>query len=135
MKSKHSIDDYLYCADHTTKLVQEQWVDTVNHDGEWTEEGYGSNKVLAISFYPRTELVEPLEWKDLKNRLKPSSMKPPKLELKELPKHLELLRSDVKVRIKTVTKASKLQQPGTDGFMIIAAMVTDKINMIRYGVL
>ncbi|GJS89684.1 reverse transcriptase domain-containing protein [Tanacetum coccineum] len=29
MKSKHSHDDYLYCADHTVKLVQEQWVDTV----------------------------------------------------------------------------------------------------------
>ncbi|GJV75454.1 hypothetical protein Tco_1507038 [Tanacetum coccineum] len=38
MKSKHSRDDYLYCADHTAKLVQEQWVDTVNHDGKWTEE-------------------------------------------------------------------------------------------------
>ncbi|GJZ04136.1 reverse transcriptase domain-containing protein [Tanacetum coccineum] len=29
MKSKHSRDDYLYCADHTAKLVQEQWVDTM----------------------------------------------------------------------------------------------------------
>ncbi|GJR30137.1 DNA-directed DNA polymerase [Tanacetum coccineum] len=28
MESKHSRDDYLYCADHTAKLVQEQWVDT-----------------------------------------------------------------------------------------------------------
>nr|GEV12789.1 putative reverse transcriptase domain-containing protein [Tanacetum cinerariifolium] len=26
MKSKHSHDDYLYCADHIVKLVQEQWV-------------------------------------------------------------------------------------------------------------
>nr|GFA20243.1 hypothetical protein [Tanacetum cinerariifolium] len=34
MKSKHSCDDYLYSADHTAKLVQEQWVDTANHDGE-----------------------------------------------------------------------------------------------------
>ncbi|GJY39859.1 hypothetical protein Tco_0426223 [Tanacetum coccineum] len=33
--------------------------------------------------------VEPLEWKAPENRLKPSSIKPPKLELKELPKHLE----------------------------------------------
>ncbi|GKA87691.1 DNA-directed DNA polymerase, partial [Tanacetum coccineum] len=38
MKSKHSRDDYLYCADQTAKLVQEQWVDTVYHDGKWTEE-------------------------------------------------------------------------------------------------
>ncbi|GKC80226.1 DNA-directed DNA polymerase [Tanacetum coccineum] len=34
MKSKHSYDDYLYCADHTAKLVQERWVNTVNHDGK-----------------------------------------------------------------------------------------------------
>ncbi|GJS23772.1 reverse transcriptase domain-containing protein [Tanacetum coccineum] len=34
MKSKHSRDNYLYCTDHTTKLVQEQWVDTVDHDGK-----------------------------------------------------------------------------------------------------
>ncbi|GKF78851.1 DNA-directed DNA polymerase, partial [Tanacetum coccineum] len=91
IKSKYSRDDYLYCTDHTTKLVQEQWVDTVNHDGKWTkeEEEEDSNKVLAVSFYPRIEAVEPLEWKAPKNRLKPSSVEPPKLELKELPEHLE----------------------------------------------
>ncbi|GKB60563.1 hypothetical protein Tco_0916749 [Tanacetum coccineum] len=33
------------------------------------------------------EPVEPLEWKSLKNQLKPSSIKPPELEQKELPKH------------------------------------------------
>ncbi|GJS87852.1 DNA-directed DNA polymerase, partial [Tanacetum coccineum] len=84
MKSKHSRDDYLYCADHTVKLVQEQWVDIVNHDGKWTEEeeGEDSNKALAVSFYPRTEPVEPLEWKAPEDRLKPSSVEPPKLELK-----------------------------------------------------
>ncbi|GJS54393.1 retrotransposon protein, putative, ty3-gypsy subclass [Tanacetum coccineum] len=48
-----------------------------------------SNKALAVSFYPRTEPVEPLEWKVPDNRLKPSSIEPPKLELNELPKHLE----------------------------------------------
>ncbi|GJZ77906.1 reverse transcriptase domain-containing protein [Tanacetum coccineum] len=37
----------------------------------------------------RTEPVEPLEWKAPENRLKPSSMEPPKLKFKELPKHLE----------------------------------------------
>nr|GEV06517.1 hypothetical protein [Tanacetum cinerariifolium] len=58
---------------------------------EWVvkKEEEDSNKVQAISFYPRTEPVEPLEWKVSKNRLKPSSIKPPKLELKELPEHLE----------------------------------------------
>ncbi|GJS76133.1 DNA-directed DNA polymerase, partial [Tanacetum coccineum] len=93
MKSKHSRDDYLYCADHTAKLVQEQCVDIVDHDGEWTEEEEGDdpNKVFVVSFYPRTEPMKPLEWKALENQLKPSSAEPPKLELKELPKHLELL--------------------------------------------
>nr|GEY20155.1 retrovirus-related Pol polyprotein from transposon 17.6 [Tanacetum cinerariifolium] len=36
-----------------------------------------------------TKLVEPLEWRTPENRLKLLNMKPPKLELKELPKHLE----------------------------------------------
>ncbi|GJX24465.1 reverse transcriptase domain-containing protein, partial [Tanacetum coccineum] len=90
MKSKHSRDDYLYCFEHTAKLVQEQWVDIINHDGEWTkEEGDDPNKVFVVSFYPRTEPVEPLEWKAPENRLKPSSVEPSKLELKELSKHLE----------------------------------------------
>ncbi|GJY89724.1 hypothetical protein Tco_0504920 [Tanacetum coccineum] len=53
------------------------------------EEEEDSNKVHAVSFYPRTEPVEPLEWKALENRLKPSCVEPPKLELKELPEHLE----------------------------------------------
>ncbi|GKD61172.1 hypothetical protein Tco_1298681 [Tanacetum coccineum] len=90
IKSKHSRDDYLYCADHTAKLVQEQWVDTINHDGKWTKEEEDSNKALAVSFYPKTEPVEPLEWKAPENRLKPSGMEPPILELKELPEHLEI---------------------------------------------
>ncbi|GJS50534.1 putative nucleotidyltransferase, ribonuclease H [Tanacetum coccineum] len=91
MKSKHSQDDYLYCADHIAKLVQEQLVDTVDHDRKWTEveEEEDSNEVQEVSFYPRTKPAEPLEWKAPENRLKPSSIKPPKLELKELPEHLE----------------------------------------------
>nr|GEU53289.1 reverse transcriptase domain-containing protein [Tanacetum cinerariifolium] len=50
MKSKHSRDDYLYCVDHTAKMVQEQWVDTVNHVREWSkeEEGNDPNEVLAV---------------------------------------------------------------------------------------
>ncbi|GJT46902.1 hypothetical protein Tco_0955617, partial [Tanacetum coccineum] len=91
MNSKYSRDDYLYCVDHTAKLIQEQWVDTINHNRKWTEdeEEEDSNKALAVSFYPRTEPVKPLEWKAPKNRLRPSSVEPPKLELKELPEHLE----------------------------------------------
>ncbi|GKA85762.1 hypothetical protein Tco_0807416 [Tanacetum coccineum] len=53
------------------------------------EEEEDSNKALAVSFYPRIEPVEPLEWKALDNRLKPSSIELPKLELKELPEHIE----------------------------------------------
>nr|GEV85385.1 hypothetical protein [Tanacetum cinerariifolium] len=69
MKSKHSRDDYLYCANHTVKLVQEQWVNTVNHDGKWTEEEEeeDSNKALVVSFYLRIEPVKPPKWKALKN--------------------------------------------------------------------
>ncbi|GJY14666.1 reverse transcriptase domain-containing protein [Tanacetum coccineum] len=81
----------MYCTDQTAKLVQEQWIDTVNHDGKWTEEEEegDANNALVVSFYPRTEPVEPLEWKTSENRLKPSSVEPPKIELKELPEHLE----------------------------------------------
>ncbi|GJV43394.1 hypothetical protein Tco_1427930 [Tanacetum coccineum] len=53
------------------------------------EEGRDLDEVRAISFYPGAEPVEPLKWKSQKNQLKPSSVKPPKLELKELPEHLE----------------------------------------------
>ncbi|GJW41402.1 reverse transcriptase domain-containing protein [Tanacetum coccineum] len=35
------------------------------------------------------EPIEPLKWKALENRLKPSRIEPPKLELKERPEHLE----------------------------------------------
>ncbi|GJR49680.1 hypothetical protein Tco_1400201 [Tanacetum coccineum] len=91
MKSKYYRNDYLYCADHTAKLIREQWVDTVDHDGKWVEaeEDGDPNKVQAISFYPRTERFKPLKWKAPKNQLKPSSIEPPELELKELPEHLE----------------------------------------------
>ncbi|GKD27454.1 hypothetical protein Tco_1233668, partial [Tanacetum coccineum] len=45
----------------TTRAIidvhKEQWVDTVNHDGKWTdeEEEEDSNEALAVSFYPRAE--------------------------------------------------------------------------------
>nr|GEX85843.1 hypothetical protein [Tanacetum cinerariifolium] len=63
----------------------------IHHDGKWTEvdDEEDSNNALAVSLYPRAEPVKPLKWKALKNRLKPSSVEPPKLELKELPEHLE----------------------------------------------
>ncbi|GKC19005.1 hypothetical protein Tco_1021155 [Tanacetum coccineum] len=91
MRSRYSHDDYLCCVDHTTKLVQEQRVDTVDHDGKWikTEEEDNPKEIRAALFYPRQEAIEPLEWKAPENRLKPSITKPPKLKLKELPEHLE----------------------------------------------
>nr|GEV64081.1 hypothetical protein [Tanacetum cinerariifolium] len=91
MKAKHSRYDYLYCTDHITKIVQEQWVDMVDHNGKWTEVGEEEdfNKVQAVSFHPRTELVEPLEWKALENRLKPSRFEQRKLEMKESPEQLK----------------------------------------------
>ncbi|GKE06747.1 hypothetical protein Tco_1398765 [Tanacetum coccineum] len=52
MKSKYSRNDYLYCADHTAKLVREQWIETIDHDRKWVEvekEG-GSNEVQARLF-------------------------------------------------------------------------------------
>ncbi|GJX66580.1 hypothetical protein Tco_0300923 [Tanacetum coccineum] len=72
-------------------LVDLGAIDTVNHDGKWTEEEEeeDSNEVHTVSFYPRTDPVERLEWKSPENRLKPSNVEPPKLELKELPEHLE----------------------------------------------
>ncbi|GJY72309.1 hypothetical protein Tco_0476012 [Tanacetum coccineum] len=45
-----------------------------------------SEKCFAII---QRKPMEPLEWKALEIRLKPSSVEPPKLELKELPEHLE----------------------------------------------
>ncbi|GJS63053.1 DNA-directed DNA polymerase [Tanacetum coccineum] len=79
------------CKNLLVKLVQEQWVNTVNHNGKWAEEEEeeDSNEVHSVSFYPRTKLVEPLEWKVPENRLKPSCVEPPKFKLKELPEHIE----------------------------------------------
>nr|GEW92544.1 ribonuclease H-like domain, reverse transcriptase, RNA-dependent DNA polymerase [Tanacetum cinerariifolium] len=91
VRSMHSRDDYLYCAGHTVKLVREEWVDMVDHDSKWIEEEEERDpkEVQAVSIYLKPESIGPLEWKALKNQLKPSMIEPPKLELKELPKHLE----------------------------------------------
>nr|GEV33343.1 DNA-directed DNA polymerase [Tanacetum cinerariifolium] len=91
MRSKYSRDDDLYCADHTTKLIRDQWVETVDHDGKWikVEEEQDRKEIHAVSFYPKPEPIEALEWKALENQLKPSMIEPPKLELKELPQHLK----------------------------------------------
>ncbi|GJR47717.1 hypothetical protein Tco_1315820 [Tanacetum coccineum] len=41
MEFKYSHDDYLYCADHTVKLIREQWVDTIDYDRECIEADEG----------------------------------------------------------------------------------------------
>ncbi|GJQ90048.1 DNA-directed DNA polymerase [Tanacetum coccineum] len=94
---------------HKGKLsLREQWVDIVNHDGKWTEEEEveDSNETLVVSFYPRTEPVEPLKWKAPENRLKPSSIEPPKLELKELPEHLEYAFLQEKTQLPVVISSA-----------------------------
>ncbi|GJZ34385.1 DNA-directed DNA polymerase [Tanacetum coccineum] len=91
MKTAHSHNDYLYCADHTVKFVKEQWMDIIHIDGKWAEpdQDCSPEEAQTVSFYPRHEQVKPLEWRAPENRLKPSIKEPPKLELKELPEHLE----------------------------------------------
>ncbi|GJS11434.1 reverse transcriptase domain-containing protein [Tanacetum coccineum] len=63
----------------------------IDHDGKWIEmeKEHNPKEIQVVSFYPRQEKIKPLEWKALENRLKPSITEPPKLELKELPEHLE----------------------------------------------
>ncbi|GJY67369.1 reverse transcriptase domain-containing protein [Tanacetum coccineum] len=53
--------------------------------------------------------VEPLEWRAPENHLKPSIQEPPKLELKELPKHLEytFLQGDDQLPIVISSSLSK----------------------------
>ncbi|GJZ87521.1 hypothetical protein Tco_0659131 [Tanacetum coccineum] len=57
----------------------------VDHDGKWAEaeEEQDAKEIYAVSFYPKQESIEPLEWKAPENLFKPSMIKPPKLELKE----------------------------------------------------
>ncbi|GJZ16675.1 reverse transcriptase domain-containing protein [Tanacetum coccineum] len=81
---------------HEGKLILRVENETITFNIEksmkkWTkeEEEGDSNIALTVSFYPRTVPVEPLEWKTPDNRLKPSSVEPPELELKELHEHLE----------------------------------------------
>nr|GEU83613.1 hypothetical protein [Tanacetum cinerariifolium] len=63
----------------------------VDHDSKWIEEEEERDpkEVRAVSIYPKPESIGPLEWKASENQLKPSMIEPPKLELKELPKHIE----------------------------------------------
>ncbi|GJU58823.1 DNA-directed DNA polymerase [Tanacetum coccineum] len=111
---KYPIDDCLYFVDHTDEMVQEQLDDTLDPDRNWidNEEGDEAEEVQAIYFYLRKEPIEPLEWKIPENRLKPSVDKPPKVELKALPDHLEyaLLQGDDKLSVVISSSLSTLQK-------------------------
>ncbi|GJR80658.1 reverse transcriptase domain-containing protein [Tanacetum coccineum] len=71
-----------------------------------------AQEVQAISFYPRKGPIEPLEWKILENRFKPSVDKPPKVELKALHDHLEFafLQGDDKLLVVISSSLSALQK-------------------------
>nr|GEW97296.1 hypothetical protein [Tanacetum cinerariifolium] len=105
-KQPHS--DYLYYANHAVKFIHDQWMDTVHLDEKWVETVQNLEKDQALSFHPRHE-VKPLEWRAPKNSLKPSIKEPPKLELKELPKHLEyaFLQGDDQLPIVISSSLSK----------------------------
>ncbi|GJT89425.1 zf-CCHC domain-containing protein [Tanacetum coccineum] len=78
------------------------------------EEEEDSNEVHAVSFYPRTKPVEPLEWKASENQLKPSSVEPPKLELKELPEHLEALHPKWRAKVTAIEESKDLTSLSLD---------------------
>nr|GEU73356.1 DNA-directed DNA polymerase [Tanacetum cinerariifolium] len=82
LKNPYLICDY-YGRSHEAEECSQ------NNPAEQAGEDEDPNEVKEVSFYPRMETVEPLEWKALKNQLKPSSIEPPEIKFKELPKHLK----------------------------------------------
>nr|GEZ32301.1 RNA-directed DNA polymerase homolog [Tanacetum cinerariifolium] len=82
-----------------------------------------------------TESVEPLKWKAPKNQLKPSSVKPPKLELKELPEYLEYaflqennqLSVVISSALSTVKKARLLEVVPKKGGIIVVKNEKDEL--------
>ncbi|GJY85985.1 reverse transcriptase domain-containing protein [Tanacetum coccineum] len=70
------------------RVGKETWMDTVYLDGKCVKTDQNYEKDQAVFFHPRHE-VEPLERRAPENHLKQSIKEPPKLELKELPEHLE----------------------------------------------
>ncbi|GKE16091.1 ribonuclease H-like domain-containing protein [Tanacetum coccineum] len=114
MKFASSQDDCLYFVDHTDEMVQEHLAGTLDPDRNWidNEEEDKAEEVQAISFYLRKEPVEPLEWKILENRLKPSVDRPLKVELKALPDHLDyaFLQADEQLLVVISSSLSALEK-------------------------
>ncbi|GJT78435.1 reverse transcriptase domain-containing protein [Tanacetum coccineum] len=125
----------LYFADHTDEMVQEQIDDTLDPDRYWidTEEEDEAEEVQAISFYPRKEPIEPLEWKIPENRLKPSIDKPLKVELKALPDHLEyaFLQGDDKLRVVISSSLFALQK----GKLLKEVVKKEVIKLLDAGII
>ncbi|GKB13390.1 hypothetical protein Tco_0847313 [Tanacetum coccineum] len=51
IKSRYSCNNYMYCVDHTAKIVRERWGDTVDHNEKWVEaeKEVDSNEARAAS--------------------------------------------------------------------------------------
>ncbi|GJU59073.1 hypothetical protein Tco_1236839 [Tanacetum coccineum] len=82
IRGKQPHCDYLYYVDQIVKFVHDQWMDTVHLDGKWVETDQNHEKA-------QTE--------------------PPKLELKELPEHLEyaFLQGDDQLPVVVSSSLSK----------------------------
>ncbi|GJX75927.1 hypothetical protein Tco_0322738 [Tanacetum coccineum] len=61
-RAAYSCDDFLYCADHTANLVQEKWVDTLIHDGKWTdievEIGFEKNMLSVPALHKKLQRIK-----------------------------------------------------------------------------
>ncbi|GKB57010.1 hypothetical protein Tco_0913196 [Tanacetum coccineum] len=87
MKYKCSRNDYLYCADHTAKLIREKRVDTINNDKEWIETKEGRDSVEM------KELPEHLEYAFLQEDNQLPVVISSALYAAEKPMLLEVLRN------------------------------------------
>jgi hypothetical protein len=82
-------------VDELTDVVDNCVDEQIKEDWLWNEaflpvfENEKTEGVSAVSFYSGREVTKPLELRKPENKLKPSVIEPPKLELKELPNHLE----------------------------------------------
>nr|GFB24147.1 reverse transcriptase domain-containing protein [Tanacetum cinerariifolium] len=88
---KYPTNEMRLCILFREKISKSRMDDILNQDRNLinNEEAYDNEEVRAGSFSLRKEPIEPLEWKILENRLKPSVDEAPKVKLEALPDHLE----------------------------------------------